>query len=645
MRRRLLWFFTAVILMVSIVIATQVVRTQEPPPSQEALQSAFPAQRQFSPYAGRNYPSRVFWGDTHLHTSYSFDAGAFGARLSPEDAYRFARGEELLSSTSVRAKLSRPLDFLVVADHSDNMGFFPKLLSGDPDYLADATGRRWYDTMLKGGQDAVKVALEMIDSFSKGTFPPALASLPGSRVYRSAWEETIKAAEKYNDPGRFSAFIGYEWTSNTGGNNLHRVVVYRDGADKAGRTEPYTTIRPSGSDNPEDLWKALQAYHDKTGGQLLAIAHNGNLSNGIMFPLINSFTGKPVTREYAAIRAKWEPLYEATQIKGDGEAHPFLSPNDEFANYETWDKGNLNLSVPKKNDMLQFEYARSALKLGLQLAAKLGVNPYKFGMIGSTDSHTGLAAVEEENFFGKHSGVEPSANRWEHAVGCFGNSCVFGWEQAASGYAAVWAKENTREAIFDAMQRKEVYATTGSRMIVRFFGGWEFDPKDAQTRIPAELGYAKGVPMGGDLANAPAGRAPTFLVAALKDPIGANLDRIQIVKGWLDARGNLQERVYDAVWSGERKPDAKGKLPAVGNTVDVANAIWTNTIGAGELITVWQDPNFNPKERAFYYARVIEIPTPRWTAYDAKRFNVKMDPKVPMITQERAYTSPIWYTP
>ncbi len=625
--------------------AVPIVLTQEPPPSHDVLQGAYPTQKQFSPYAGRNFPTRVLWGDTHLHTSYSFDAGAFGARLSPEDAYRFARGEELTSSTGLRVKLSRPLDFLVVADHSDNMGFFPKLLAGDPDYLADSTGRRWYDTILKGGQDAVKAALEMIDAFSTGKFPKALASLPGSRVYRSAWEETIKAADKFNDPGRFTAFIGYEWTSNTQGNNLHRVVVYRDGAEKAGRTEPYTTIRPSGSDNPEDLWKALQAYHDRTGGQVLAIAHNGNLSNGIMFPLVNSFTGKPVTREYTATRAKWEPLYEATQMKGDGEAHPFLSPNDEFANYETWDKGNLSLSVPKKNDMLQFEYVRSALKLGLQLEAKLGVNPYKFGMIGSTDSHTGLAAVEEENFFGKHSGTEPGPKRWEHPVGCFGKSCVFGWEQAASGYAAVWSKENTREAIFDAMQRREVYATTGSRMIVRFFGGWEFDTKDAQTRIPAEVGYAKGVPMGGDLRAAPQGKSPTFLVAALKDPIGANLDRIQIVKGWLDAKGNLQERVYDVVWSGDRKPDAKGKLPSVGNTVDVANAIWTNTIGAGELITVWRDPNFNAKERAFYYARVIEIPTPRWTAYDAKRFNVKMDPKVPMTTQERAYTSPIWYTP
>ena len=458
----------------------------------------------------------------------------------------------------------------------------------------------------------------------------------------------MKAAEKYNEPGRFTAFIGFEWTSNTGGNNLHRVVVYRDDASRGGQLEPYTTLKPFGSDNPRDLWKWMAGYEGKTGGRLLAIAHNGNLSNGIMFPLVESFTGKSVDREYVETRAKWEPLYEATQIKGDGEAHPFLSPNDEFADYETWDKFNLNMSVPKTNDMLQYEYARSALKLGLKLEKELGTNPYKFGMIGSTDSHTGLTAVEEENFFGKHSGVEPSPKRWEHPVGCFGKACVFGWEQAASGYAGVWATQNTREAIFDAMMRRETYATTGPRMTVRFFGGWEFAAQDAQTRSPAATGYSKGVPMGGDLRAAAPGKAPSFLVAALKDPLSGNLDRVQVVKGWMDAKGDLQEKVYDVAWSdaATRKPDAKtGKLPPVGSTVDVASATWTNTIGDPELIAVWRDPDFDPALRAFYYARVIEIPTPRWTAYDALRFGVKIDPKVPMTTQERAYTSPIWYTP
>ena len=618
---------------------------QDPVPPERGLKGAFPAQKHFSPYAGRNFPTQVFWGDTHLHTGMSMDAGAFGARLGPEDAYRFARGEELTSSTGLQVKLSRPLDFLVVADHSDNMGFFPRLFAGEPAMLADPTGKRWYEMIQAGGQEAVKVAVEVIVAFSQNTFPPALASLPGSPAYRSAWEETIEAAQKYNDPGRFTAFIGYEWTSNTGGNNLHRVLIYRDGADKAAVMEPYTTLAPLGSDNPRDLWRWMQGYQDKTGGQLLAIAHNGNLSNGIMFPLVESFTGNPVDLAYAETRARWEPLYEATQIKGDGEAHPFLSPNDEFADYETWDQGNLDLSVPKQNDMLQYEYARSALQLGLQVEQKLGVNPYKFGMIGSTDSHTGLATAEEENFFGKHSGAEPSPERYKHPMAEVGDKRYEGWAMVSSGYAAVWATENTRKAIFDAMMRKETYATTGPRMLVRFFGGWDFTPADAQNRLPGAIGYTKGVPMGGDLRNAPAGKAPTFLVAALKDPLSGNLDHIQIVKGWVDAGGERQEKVYDVAWSGDRIPGTDGKLPPVGNTVDVANATWTNTIGAPELIKVWKDPDFDPNLRAVYYIRVLEIPTPRWTAYEAKRFGVTMPSEVPMITQERAYTSPIWYTP
>ena len=577
------------------------------------------------------------------------DAGAFGARLSPEDAYRFARGEELISSTGLRVKLSRPLDFLVVADHSDNMGFFPRLYAGDAEFLSDPTGKRWYDMVQEGGQKGVEAAVEIILAFSQGTFPENLQSLPGTPAYRSAWEVAINAADKYYDPGRFTSFIGYEWTSNTGGNNLHRVVIYRDGGNKASIMEPYTTLKPLGSDDPRDLWKWMQEYEEKTGGRLLAIAHNGNLSNGIMFPLVESSNGKRVDQVYAETRARWEPLYEVTQIKGDGETHPYLSRNDEFADYETWDKGNLDLSVPKQNDMLQYEYARSALQIGLQLEQLLGVNPYKFGMIGSTDSHTALATAQEDNFFGKHSGAEPDPKRWEHPMAKVGDAEYEGWSMVSSGYAAVWSTENTREAIFDAMMRKETYATTGSRMLVRFFGGWDFTVADAQNRLPAAVGYTKGVPMGGDLRNRPAGKSPTFLVAALKDPLSGNLDRIQIVKVWVDTRGKRQdqrhEKVYDVVWSGNRKPGRDGKLPPVGNTVDVANATWTNTIGSPELIAVWTDPDFDPKQRAAYYARVIEIPTPRWTAYEAKRFGVKMSPEVPMITQERAYTSPIWYTP
>jgi hypothetical protein len=626
-------------------LALPVVAQDTGTPNKEALEKAMPAKRPYSPYADRPFPTRVFWGDTHLHTSFSFDAGAFGARLTPRDAYRFAKGNQITASSGQRVKLSRPLDFLVVADHSDNMGFFPQMLAGAPHVLADPQGRKWYN-MIQSGKGG-EAAIQLIIAFSQGTFPKALLSLPGTPSYRAAWQETIKAAEEANEPGRFTAFIGYEWSSNTGGNNLHRNVIFRDDASKASQVEPYTTMKPLGSDNPRDLWKWMAAFEEKTGGDVLAIAHNGNLSNGRMFPLIESFTGKPVDREYAENRARWEKLYEATQIKGDGETHPFLSPNDEFADYETWDKGNLDLSEAKSKEMLEFEYARSALKLGLKLEQELGVNPYKFGMVGSTDSHTGLTAVEEDNFFGKATPYEPSPSRATHPFVKLGDRVIMGWEMTASGYVGVWATENTREALFDAMERKETYATTGPRMIVRFFGGWEFEAKDANTRSPALAGYTKGVPMGGDLSAAPAGKAPTFLVAALKDPIGANLDRIQIIKGWLDGRGEVHEEVYDVVWgdADKRRPGPDGKLPPVGNTVDVPNATWTNTIGAPELITVWKDPDFDPALRAFYYLRVLEIPTPRWTAYDAKYFGVTMPPEVPMTIQERAYTSPIWYTP
>ena len=602
----------------------------------------YPVKRPYSPWAGRNFPSRPYFGDTHLHTSFSMDAGAFGARLGPADAYRFAKGEEIMASSGQLAKLSRPLDFLVVADHSDNMGFFPDLLAGKPEILADPLGRKWYD-MMQAGQGAA-AAVDIITSFGAGKFKGPILYSPDSAAYRGAWQETIKAAEEANEPGRFTAFIGYEWTSNTGGNNLHRNVIFRDNGDRASQVVPYTTL-PPGSDNPRDLWKWMAAYEDKTGGSVLAIPHNGNLSNGRMFPMIEPGTNSPIDREYAETRNKWERLYEVTQIKGDGETHPFLSPNDEFANFERWDKGNLDLTVAKKPEMLEFEYARSSLKNGLKLEQQLGVNPYKFGMVGSTDAHTGLAAVEEDNFFGKTSSSEPNAERASHPFVKQGDRVIMGWETTASGYAGVWATENTREALFDAMQRRETYATTGPRMLVRFFGGFDFEESDASTRSPAIAGYTKGVPMGGDIGPAPAGKAPTFLVAALKDPIGANLDRYQIVKGWLDAAGEVHEKVYEVAWSGDRQPGADGKLPPVGDTVDIANATWSNTIGAPELIAVWTDPEFDAAQRAFYYGRVIEIPTPRWTAYDAKYFGITMAPEVTMKMQERAYTSPIWYNP
>jgi hypothetical protein len=619
------------------------VHAQIPVPPDGQILSPEYTGKVYSPYAERDFPSNVYFGDTHLHTDISMDAGAFGNRLGLDPAYKFARGEQVDSTNGGPVRLSRPLDFLVVADHSDNMGFFPDMIAGAPFILEDPTGKKWYD-MIQSGEGG-KVAIELIGLFSQDKFPEALIYKPDSAPYKSAWAKTVAAAERYNQPGVFTAFIGYEWTSLIRGNNLHRVVVYRDGGDKGGKMVPYTTMAPQGSTNPRDLWKWLTDYEKKTGGNVLAIAHNGNLSNGIMFPITEQYDGKALDVEYVTQRARWEPLYEATQIKGDGETHPFLSPNDEFADYETWDIGNLDVSEAKTDAMLAGEYAREALKRGLELEAKLGTNPYKFGMIGSTDSHTSLATTAENNFFGKHAGAEPSPGRMMHPFMATEEGAIMGWQQVASGLAAVWARENTREALFDAMERKEVYATTGTRLTVRFFGGWDFTEHDLNNREPAFAGYEKGVPMGGDLpANAAGKKAPSFMVFALRDPIGGNLDRIQIIKGWYDGK-KQHEKVYDVAWSGDRKPGADGKVPAVGNTVDARTASWSNTIGASELGGVWTDPDFDPKRRAFYYARVLEIPTPRWSTYDAFRFGVPIPEGASASTQDRAYTSPIWYTP
>ncbi|WP_170451744.1 DUF3604 domain-containing protein [Ruegeria arenilitoris] len=591
----------------------------------------------FSPYAGRNFPQRPLWGDSHLHTSVSVDAGTM-TRLTQEQAFRFARGEEVTTTHGLRAKLSRPLDWLVVSDHAEMYGLMPQLLAGDAEVLATSQGKAWYEALTAGdSQLAFDTAMEIVASLSDDV-PP----IDNPKAIKHAWEAYTALADSFNEPGVFSAIIGYEYTTE-GANNLHRNVLFRDGRDRANQTRPFSQYD---SKNPEDLWAFLAEYEQRTGGEVLAIAHNGNLSNGRMFSL-NAYDGSALTQEIASLRARFEPLYEPTQIKGDGEAHPFLSPDDEFADFDTWDAANLNGTELKQPEMLAGEYAREALKRGLKIEQELGVNPFKFGMVGATDSHTGMATAQEDNFFGKHSGVEPGPNRWEHLVieAPDPELSIYGWKQAAGGLGAVWATENTREAIFDAMQRRETYATTGSRMGVRFFGGYDFTDEDAASRVPADAGYKKGVPMGGNLQASPDGRAPNFLVFALKDPISGNLDRIQIVKGWVDADGALQEKVYNVVWAGDRQLDENGKLPEVGNTVDVENATWTNTIGASELITTWQDPDFDPNLSAFYYARVIEIPTPRWTAYEAKRFGIEMPDYVPMITTERAYTSPIWYTP
>ncbi len=584
------------------------------------------------------YPTRAFFGDTHLHTSLSFDAGLFGATLTPEDAYRFARGEEVTASNGLPATLARPLDFLVVADHAENLGFFKALSEGAPKILAHPKGRQWYEGFQAGGQAAVEASQDLVMTYTGG-FPEALKFT--AEETRPLWEEIIDAADQYNEPGRFTAFIGYEWSSMPGGRNLHRVVVFADSRDRTAQVVPFSA---QDSDDVEDLWDYMDAYEETTGGRVLAIAHNGNVSQGLMFDL-ETLSGEPLDRAYAERRMRFEPLYKVTQIKGDGEAHPFLSPDDEFADFGTWDVGTITLNEAHQDRMFVGEYAREAFKRGMALENDIGANPFKFGMIGSTDAHTGLATADPDNWFGKHSGYEPGPERTKHD---FAPPQPFGrwesWNLLSAGYAAVWATENTREALFEAMMRKETYATTGPRITVRLFGGWDFSDADITSDF-VQAGYERGVPMGGELEPRNGRSAPTFIVAAMKDADGANLDRVQIVKGWVDARGETQEKVYDVAWSDGRRPDARGKVPAVGNTVNVAACTYENSIGASELAKVWTDPDFDAAQSAFYYVRVMEIPTPRWVAYDVCRYQAELPERAPMTAQQRAYTSPIWYTP
>lgn len=598
------------------------------------------AGRGYSPYAGRSYPTHVYWGDQHLHTSWSPDAGGAGTRLDPADALRFARGEQVISNTGIKAQLARPLDWIAVTDHSDAMGIIADVIEGDPGLMSDPILKQWNKQFNQGGEAAMAAVMDMITLQGEGRLPPAVTD---PKYAYDAWHRYTTILEAANDPGNFTSFIAYEWTSNYGGgNNLHRNVIYRDGKDLADRVAPLTTFV---TENPEGLWEWMQGFEDDTGGSVLAIPHNGNLSNGLMFAL-TQFDGSPIDADWAKQRARWEPLYEITQSKGTSEQHPTLAPTDEFLNFEIWDKGNLNV-VPKTPGMINTEYVREALKNGMAIEAAIGVNPFQYGIVGGTDHHTGMTAPEENNFFGKFPSSEPSAERWSEDAFNFDGRVVKGWELGASGWTGIWARENTRAALWDALKRREAYGTTGPRITVRFFGGYGYTPEDALGREPARIGYEKGVPMGATLGATADGSAPSFLVAALKDPLSGNLDRIQVVKGWVDAAGDTQEQVYDVVWSDaqNRVADASGKIPPVGNTVDVKRATWTNTIGAPELITVWQDPDFDPALRAFYYARVLEIPTPRWTAFDAAYYGLEMGPEVPMTLQERAYTSPIWYQP
>ena len=593
------------------------------------------------------YPERVYWGDTHLHTSNSIDAFAFGAKLGPEEALRFARGEEVTSTGGLKAKLDRPLDFLVIADHSGGLGATQALYDAPRLFLRDPTLLRWHDMMHESPQGRLKATGELIDLVGRNALPAALSDPEGQKKRTAKiWTTHSSIVERYNEPGKFSAFIGFEYTLMPRGDNLHRVVMFRDGKERTDTVLPYD---PGQGDTPvSQLWDYMDAYQKATGGQVLAIPHNSNVSNGLMFELVGP-GGGPMTAAYARRRAAHEPLVEATQIKGDSEAHPFLSPNDEFADFGKagWDIGNLTMQRATTPDMQAGNYVREALKRGLAIEARTGVNPYKFGLIGSTDSHTGLATADENNFFGKHSGVEPGPARASAPQNLGTTTGRFGWQYLAGGYAGVWARGNSRSAIFDAMLRKETYATTGPRMTVRFFGGWNFGAEPLKGDW-VKAAYAAGVPMGGDLSGGAAGAtgAPKFIVSVLKDPIGANLDRVQIIKGWIDAGGALHEKIFNVAWSNPEMRKLTGdKLPSVGDTVDIAKASYTNTIGAPQLATVWTDPEFNAAQKAFYYVRVLEIPTPRWVLFDVLRYKAKLLPGTRLKDQERAYTSPIWYHP
>ena len=590
----------------------------------------------YSPYVDDHFPQDAYFGDTHLHTSWSADAGLAGATLGPEAAYRVARGEEIESQTGQRFKLIRPLDFVVVADHAENIGIADYLMRGDPLALGTEAGRRWYEYFQAG--TGIDAAYEWSAANAKGEDP-----IDNPEIDSRVWDQVIDNAERFYEPGVFTTFIGYEWTSGPGSNNLHRNIIFRDNADRTRRVVPFSALD---SDNPENLWEYLSAYEETTGGRVLAIPHNGNLSNGMMF-MLETFDGEPFDAAYAETRQRFERVVEVTQPKGTGEAHPLLSPDDAFADFEIMDSSNLTGTVPKEPGMLKTEYAREALKLGLAEEARLGTNPFKFGMIGSTDSHNAIPSTREENWFGKIYFVEPSEHRKD---GIFIESAVdpkysiYDIDLGASGLAAAWATENTREAIWDAFARREVFATTGTRLRVRVFAGWDFEGPEVQRPDFAAQGYARGVPMGGDLRPGPEGAAPKFMVRALRDPDGANLDRVQIIKGWLDAEGNTQEKIWDIACGG-REVVGEACESEVGSTVDIPDASYTNDIGQAVLGAYWEDPEFDPAQKAFYYIRVIEIPTPRWTAYDAKYFGIEMPEGAPMTVQDRAYSSPIWYTP
>ncbi len=586
-----------------------------------------------SPGVVAKEPNRLYWGDTHLHTSYSADAYFLGNRSAdPDTAYRWAKGLPVVHpSTRSRVQIRTPLDFLAVADHAEMLGVPVKLMQGDPRLTATATGRKWA-TMLREGKGAEVFEHEFGAAINSNT---AIADFEEGGIKEVAWGEVIDAANRHYAPCSFTSLIGWEWTSTPNGNNLHRVVFMPGGEEEARQFLPFSSFD---SDKPEDLWAWLQETSERVGTDFVAIPHNSNISGGLMFDQVDS-EGRPITAEYARMRMRWEPVVEVTQIKGDSETHPKLSPNDDLADFEVF--SHLLKVGGGQADVSEGDYVRSALLRGMQIEQDVGANPYKVGMVGSTDSHTGLASAEEFNFWGKSAMDSTPESTFADIA-----ASMSGADMSASGLAAVWAEENTRTSLFAAFKRKEVYATTGPRIRLRFFGGWHFKSNDKKGALLVGKGYTHGHPMGSDLTGAPDDKAPTFLMYAVRDPNGANLDRMQIVKGWVDADGQAHERVYDVVLAGARQYDEQGRALPIASTVDLKTGKYSDVFGAPSMSAFWEDPDFDRTQRAFYYLRVVQIPTPRHTLSDA--IALGMDPGEtgrPSVIQERAYSSPIWYTP
>lgn len=573
--------------------------------------------------------TQLYWGDTHLHTSWSVDAYSNGnTSADPETAYRFAKGYPVIHPASgQKVRIDRPLDFLIVADHSEMLQLQVRLDAGDAAFMARPSASR----LAAAQKTNLRAVFAEVVRIGSGGGEEVLQDFHTPALQQISWAAQADVADKHNEPGRFTALIGWEWSPAPQLANLHRVIFTPSDATVAKKFVPLSYYD---TERPEDLWAWLEKTSAETGADFVAIPHNSNMSDGRMFDMVDS-DGRPLTAAYARTRMRWEPVMEITQIKGTSEVHPAFAPDDPFAGFEVRNK----LLTGPDAKVSPNSYARSALRQGLQVEASTGTNPYKFGMVGSTDSHIGLVSVREDDFWGKLATDSLPANR----VAMQGNFAA--WDTSSGGLAGVWAAENTREAIANAFKRKEVYGTSGPRIALRFFGGFSFTAPDALVDA-GEIGYQQGVPMGGDLTAAPAGKAPSFLVQVSKDPLGANLDRVQIIKGWLDADGNTHEQVYDIAWAGERTPDANGLVPALPSTVDVEHASYENTVGAAQFNVVWQDPAFNPAERAFYYVRALEIATPRHQVYDLVA--LQLDPQQsgkPVEIQERAWSSPIWYTP